>query len=122
MSTEPRTAQVDVHVIKSLEIDEPDWCIGHRDDLAQFKADITHYGPETVISANGFDLFNARLGQSPFADRDTRDLVLYIEQTQFTASLNPDEVEPLADALVQAAAALRALGQEFAAILARGDQ
>ncbi|MFF1743890.1 DUF6907 domain-containing protein [Streptomyces mirabilis] len=122
MSTEPRTAQVDVFVTKSLEIDEPDWCIGHRDDLAQYKVDITHYGPGTVVGANGFDLFSARLGQSPFADLATRDLVLYIEQIQFTASLNPDEVEALADALVQAATSLRALGHEFAAILARGDQ
>ncbi|MFF3660032.1 DUF6907 domain-containing protein [Streptomyces olivochromogenes] len=122
MSTEPRTAQVDVFVTKSLEIDEPDWCIGHRDDLAQYKVDITHYGPEHAIAHNGFDLFSARLGQSPFADRAPSDLVLYVEHSGFTGSLNPDEVEAFADALVEAAAALRALGHELAAILAGGGQ
>ncbi|MFD7003372.1 DUF6907 domain-containing protein [Streptomyces mirabilis] len=122
MSTEHRTAQVDVHVIKSLEIDEPDWCIGHRDDLAQFKVDITHYGPEHAIAPNGFDLFSARLGQSPFADRAPSDLVLYVEQGGFTGSLNPDEVDALADSLIEAAARLRELGRDLAAILDGGGR
>ncbi|QDN58692.1 hypothetical protein [Streptomyces sp. S1D4-20] len=122
MSTEPRTAQVDVFVTKSLEIDEPDWCVGHRDDLAQYKVDITHYGPEHAIASHGFDLFSARLGQSPFADRATSDLVLYVEQTNLTGSLNPDEVDALADALIEAAARLRELGRDLAAILDGGGQ
>ncbi|MEV0183831.1 hypothetical protein AB0I54_31785 [Streptomyces sp. NPDC050625] len=46
MSTEPRTVTVNLLVTKPLEIEEPDWCVGHRDDHAQFRPDLTHNGPE----------------------------------------------------------------------------
>ncbi|MDG9717426.1 hypothetical protein [Streptomyces sp. DH24] len=117
MSTEPRTAQVSVFVTKSLEIDEPDWCAGHGDDRAQYKVDITHYGPEHTITApSGEELFRAMLSQSPFSSVD-RTIGLYVETGDFTGTRTPEEVEQLADALVQAAEQLRALGQELAAVL-----
>jgi hypothetical protein len=121
VSTEPRTANVNLLVTKSLEIDEPDWCTGH-DDQAQFKADITHYGPEHVIAADGFPLFRAMLAQSPFAELAPSTVGLYVEQLDLTGSYTPDEVEELADALVEAAARLRTLSRELAHILEGGGQ
>jgi hypothetical protein len=43
--TEPRTVNVNVIVTKTLEIDEPEWCVDPHTG-AQYKADITHNGPE----------------------------------------------------------------------------
>ncbi|MFE8962140.1 DUF6907 domain-containing protein [Streptomyces iakyrus] len=121
MSTELHTVNVNLLVTKSLQIDEPEWCAGH-DDQAQFKADITHYGPEHTIGTGDFDLFRAMLTQTPFAERATRNVDLYVEQQDLTGSYTPDEVEELADALVEAAARLRRLGRDLARILAGGGQ
>ncbi|MGW0495024.1 DUF6907 domain-containing protein [Streptomyces sp. NPDC003007] len=120
MSTEPRTVQVNLLVTKSLEIDEPDWCTGSHGDGAQFKPDVTHYGPEHVIAADGFPLFRAMLAQAPFAELAPSTVGLYVEQLDLTGSYTPDEVEELADALVEAAARLRTLARELAHILAGG--
>ncbi|MFI2202690.1 DUF6907 domain-containing protein [Streptomyces sp. NPDC020192] len=125
MSTpnEPRTAQVSVFVTKSLEIDEPDWCAGHTNDRAEYKVDITHFGPEQVIPGpDGGELFRAMLAQAPFAERASTDVQLYVETGDFTGSYNPDEVSALADALAQAAEQLRALGRELARVLDGGSQ
>ncbi|MFK4100790.1 DUF6907 domain-containing protein [Streptomyces sp. NPDC019531] len=121
MSTEPRTATVNVFVTKPLEIDEPDWCAGHPSPLAQYKVDITHYGPEHVIEANGFQTLRAILSSSPFSQHQPGP-VLYVEGGDLTGSYTPDEVEQLADALVQTAEQLRALGRQLADILAGGSQ
>lgn len=121
MSTEPRTAHISVFVTKSLEIDEPDWCTGHPNDRAQYKADVTHFGREHVIDGpHGGELCRAMLTQSPFAERATRDLQLYVETGDFTGSYTPDEVGALADAFVQASEQLRALGRDLARILDGG--
>ncbi|MFJ3811543.1 DUF6907 domain-containing protein [Streptomyces sp. NPDC090073] len=122
MSTEPRTAVVSLLVSKALEIDEPDWCTGHRTDEAQFKPDITHYGPEHAIEINGVRVLQAMLAQSPFAQRAPRDLTLYVEEGSFTGSYSPAEVEQLADALEQAAAELRVLGHGLADLIAGGGR
>ncbi|WP_432020957.1 DUF6907 domain-containing protein [Streptomyces sp. 1222.5] len=121
MSTEPRTVSVRLLVSKVLRVDEPDWCTGAHGDRAQFKADVTHYGPEQIIGAHGFDLFRAMLAQSPFTEHDSRSVQLYVEQEDVTGSYTPDEVEQLADALVEAAAQLRALGRDLAEGLAGGE-
>ncbi|MBB4711185.1 hypothetical protein BJ965_001067 [Streptomyces luteogriseus] len=118
----PRTVTVPVLVTRSLEIEEPDWCAGRHGGHAESKVDVTHYGLEHAIGAGDFNLLRAMLAQAPFAERATTDVVLYVEQQDLTGSYTPDEVEELADALVEAAARLRALSRELAAILARGDQ
>ncbi|MFJ8081985.1 DUF6907 domain-containing protein [Streptomyces sp. NPDC096205] len=120
MSHEPRTAQVNLLVTKSLEIDEPDWCVGHHDDHAQFKVDISHDGPEHVIAPSGYPLFRASLTQAPYSNVD-RSLGLYVEAADYTGTHSPDEIEQLADDLVAAAERLRELGRELADILARGE-
>jgi hypothetical protein len=122
VSTEPRTVNVNLLITKSLEIDEPDWCVGDHGDGAQFKPDITHHGPEHVIAAGDFDLFRAMLAQTPYAEHATRTVELYVEQQDVTGSYTPDQVEQLADALVESADRLRALGRDLARILAGGGQ
>lgn len=122
MSTEPRTATVNLLVTKPLEIDEPDWCTGHRTDQAQFKPDITHFGPEHPVEINGHRILLAMLAQSPYAQHASREVSLYVEQGDITGSYSPTEVEQLADALIQAGEQLHVLGRELAEILAGGGQ
>ncbi|MFE7898035.1 DUF6907 domain-containing protein [Streptomyces sp. NPDC057424] len=114
----PRTVTVPVLVVKSLEIAEPDWCTGRHGDHAEYKVDLTHYGPEHTIGANGIDLLRAMLAQAPFSRKSCTAPVLYIETGNITGSYSPDQVEQLADALAESAVQLRALGRELAAILA----
>lgn len=121
MSTEPRTAVVNVFVTKPLEIDEPDWCAGRHDDHAQYKVDISHDGPEHVIAPGGREMFRAFITQAPFATID-RTIGLYVEVGDLTGTCTPDEVEQLADDLNTAAERLRELGRELAEILAGGDR
>ncbi len=121
MSTEPRTAIVNVFVTKPLEIDEPGWCAGHPDDRAGYKVDISHDGPEHVIAPGGRDLFKALLTQAPFASTD-RSIGLYIEADMEPRTCTPDDVNQLADDLIAAADQLRALGRQLAEILAGEDR
>ncbi|MEU2598428.1 hypothetical protein ABZ669_14550 [Streptomyces hirsutus] len=120
MSTEPRIATVNVFVTKPLEIDEPDWCAGHPDSRAGYKVDISHNGPERLIAPDGQVLFRTFLTQAPFSNVD-RTVGLYVEVGDFTGTHTPDGVEQLADALVESAERLRALGRDLAAILAEGE-
>lgn len=120
MSTEPRTAMVDVFVTKPLEIDEPSWCAGHDDDRANYKVDITHNGPAHLIAPGGRELFHASLTQAPFSNVD-RSIGLYIESIDILGTHTPDEVDQLADALIEAADQLRVLGRELARILDGGE-
>lgn len=120
MSTEPRTAVVNVFVHKPLDIDEPDWCTGHTGDRAQYKVDISHSGPEHVIAPSGRELFRALLTQAPFATT-SRGIGLYVEASDLSETLTPDAVEQLADDLNAAAERLRELGRELAEVIARGD-
>lgn len=121
MSTEPRTAVVNVHVTKPLEIDEPSWCEGHSDDRASYKVDISHDGPDIAIAPGGRELFIASLTQAPYSNVD-RSIGLYIEPTFEPHTCTPAEVAQLADDLDAAAAELRALGQQLAEILAGGER
>ncbi|MGX9887329.1 DUF6907 domain-containing protein [Streptomyces sp. NPDC002276] len=121
MSIEPSTAIVNVYVHKPLEIDEPDWCKGHADARAGFKVDISHDGPEQVIAPGGEVMFKAFITQAPFASTD-RSITLYVEPDFEPRNCTPDDVNQLADELVEAAAQLRVLGRQLAEILAGEDQ
>ncbi|MFK0154645.1 DUF6907 domain-containing protein [Streptomyces sp. NPDC090493] len=120
MSTEPRTAIVNVLVVKALEIEEPDWCRGH-DHPGQHKVDISHDGPEHTIAPAGHDMFRAFISQAPFSSAD-RTTALYIDAVIEPAAYTPEEVEEFADALVDAAAQLRALSRQLARILDGGSE
>ncbi|MGW7239715.1 DUF6907 domain-containing protein [Streptomyces sp. NPDC054813] len=123
MSADPRTVQVNILTTRTLEIDEPDWCVGHRDDRAQFKPDLTHYGPEHTITApDGDALLKVMLARSPFSERSSSALELYVEAGDYTGSCDQEGIEELADAMVQGAAQLRALGRQLAGIIERGGE
>ncbi|MGW6258641.1 DUF6907 domain-containing protein [Streptomyces sp. NPDC055085] len=117
MSTAPGTATVNLLVTKNLQVDEPEWCVGHRTDQAHFKPDISHTGPEHNVEVNGFPILVAMLSQYPYAEHAPSSIHLYVEQGDFTGSYAPEEVEQLADALVEAAARLRTLGVELATVI-----
>jgi len=119
VSTEPRTAVVNIYVHKPLEIDEPDWCAGHPDQRAGYKVDISHDGPEHVIAPDGREMFKAFLTQAPFSNVD-RAVGLYVEVADLTGTRTPEEVEQLAADLEAAAEQLRVLGRQLAEILAGG--
>ena len=119
MSTEPRTATVKVFVTKPLEIDEPAWCAGHDGDPTGYKVDISHDGPEHLISPGGREMFKASLTQAPFSNVD-RSIGLYVEPTIEPLTCTPAEVEQLAADLEAAAAQLRELGRQLAEILDGG--
>ncbi|MEU8713599.1 hypothetical protein [Streptomyces sp. NPDC048663] len=121
MSTEARTAHVNVFAIRSIEVDEPDWCAGHPDSRAQFKADVTHFGPEHIIPGpDGGPLLTVMFAQSPYSERSTTAVELHVEVGDIDGSRTPEEVDQLADALVAAAGQLRTFGRELARILAGG--
>ncbi|MGW6008649.1 DUF6907 domain-containing protein [Streptomyces sp. NPDC055210] len=123
MSTDPRTAMVNVLVTKALAVDEPDWCAGHRDDRANFKVDITHNGPEQLLDFQGEILWTVQLTHAPFATNpDTRALGVYVEQGGYARTLDPAGLDELADALVEQAAALRTRARELADLLTGGGQ
>ncbi|WP_416983527.1 DUF6907 domain-containing protein [Streptomyces sp. T028] len=97
MTSAPRTVQVNVFVTKSLEIDEPDWCNGHDDDRAQYKADITHNGPEVaavVDTRRGpAEFLTAWISRAPFSELAPEPLpLLAIEVGGDIINCDPDEV------------------------------
>lgn len=119
MSTEPRTVTVNLLVTKSLEIDEPAWCVGHTDDHTQFKPDILHCGPDVSLVFRGHDIADASLVQSPFAEHTTHDVevsVSLIGQTLDAAGLHE-----LADSLDDYADRLRLLANELERVLGGGQ-
>ncbi|WP_326729729.1 DUF6907 domain-containing protein [Streptomyces phaeochromogenes] len=121
MSTEARTATVNIFIHKPLEIDEPDWCAGHPDPRAGYKVDISHDGPEHVIAPGDRELFRASLTQAPFSTID-RTVGLYVEVADLNRTHTPESIEQFADDLNAAAVQLRELGHQLAAILAGGGQ
>ncbi|MEU0429421.1 hypothetical protein ABZ235_38790 [Streptomyces canus] len=115
MSTEPRIAVVKVLVTKPLEIDEPDWCVGHDQDRAEYKADVLHCGPDVSLVFRGHDIADAGLVQAPFAERSSREpgvSVSLVGQTLDAAGLRE-----LADGLDDYAERLRLLAAELERVL-----
>lgn len=110
MSTNPRTATVNVLTTKSLEIDEPDWCLGHSDEHAQFKPDVLHCGPDVALVFRGHDIAEASLVQSPFAEHSSREAGVSVSLTGQT--LDPAGLHELADSLGDYADRLRLLAAE----------
>ncbi|MFF9324022.1 DUF6907 domain-containing protein [Streptomyces sp. NPDC014776] len=97
MSSEPRTVTVNVLVTRSREIDEPDWCVGHRADRANFLADVTHNGPETSATfetATGTVTFLAAwITQAPYGTIRPEPLpVLAVEVDGDAVSMEPETV------------------------------
>ncbi|AVH57871.1 MULTISPECIES: DUF6907 domain-containing protein [Streptomyces] len=94
MSTEPRTATVNVLVTKPLEIEEPDWCAGAH-DRAQFRPDIIHNGPETVAtfdtSLGTIQYMRAWISHAPYGDLAPEPLpIIAVEIGGDALSVDPD--------------------------------
>lgn len=105
MSTEPRTVHVNLLVTKSLEIDEPTWCVDPH-DTTQFRPDITHNGPEISarvdIRQRTVDFLTTWISHTPYAQPEPEPLpTLAVEVGGDILNLTPDNV-PAFTALVRA--------------------
>ncbi|MFJ5154958.1 DUF6907 domain-containing protein [Streptomyces sp. NPDC088353] len=116
----PRTASVDVLVVKALEVDEPEWCVGHGEDGAQYKADILHQGPDVTLTYDGHEVSVASLVQAPFSESSSTEPGVSLSLLGQT--LDPAGLHAFADVLTEHAQQLRDLADELAALLARGGQ
>lgn len=98
MSTgQPHTTSVNILVTKSLEIDEPHWCVGHVGESGQFLLDITHNGHKVSAhfdSENGSaDYLSAWITQSPYSEVAAEPLPLVaVEVDSEVMALSPEEV------------------------------
>jgi hypothetical protein len=120
VSTE-RTVTLPTHDHGDVTLPEPSWCAGHPNPRTQYRADLTHYGPEHRLTFNGEPLFVLMLAQAPLAERSSRDLTAYVEQSGYTGDLDPAGLYGLAAALDGAADQLRAFADQLAALLAGGE-
>ncbi|MGW1616559.1 DUF6907 domain-containing protein [Streptomyces sp. NPDC002285] len=115
----PRTVTVNTLDHGPLTLTCPAWCtVEHDDDV--HRVDVSHDGTEHVIAPGGREVLRALLTQAPFSNVD-RTAGLYVEVADLAGTRTPDEVEQLADALVESAEQLRALGRQLAALLAGGE-
>ncbi|MEU0069520.1 hypothetical protein ABZ027_08245 [Streptomyces sp. NPDC006332] len=121
MSTEPRTVTLHTSDHGDVTLPEPSWCVGHPDQRAEYKVDVSHDGPEHVIAPGGRETFTAFLTQAPFSDVD-RSIGLHVEVADLTGTCTPDEVEQLADDLVESVEQLRVLGRQLADLLDGGER
>ncbi|GHH38156.1 DUF6907 domain-containing protein [Streptomyces candidus] len=94
---------------------EPGWCLGDH-EVGGYRADLSHTGREVQLDYDDEALLLASFVQDPFATRGPRTVGLYVEQTGFSRTLDPDEVDQFADALVSHATVLRALPRQLAAL------
>ncbi|MDX2639933.1 DUF6907 domain-containing protein [Streptomyces stelliscabiei] len=105
----------------NVTIPEPVWCAGHDAHVPVHYVDLTHYGPEDVLTFDGDDLYAVMLAQSPHSPRASRTTGVYVEQSGFAHTLDPAELEDLADHFIRHAEQLRRRARELAAILAGGE-
>ncbi|MFB7936055.1 DUF6907 domain-containing protein [Streptomyces sp. NPDC056049] len=98
-----------------VTLPEPGWCTGHADHTPCHRVDLTHTGAEHRLAFGDADLFAAMLSQDPYApDPERRRTGLYVEQTGWAATLDPDGVRRLAATLTVHAMHLRQLADQLA--------
>ena len=103
----------------AVQLLEPPWCRGHAVGTPGYRIDLTHTGPEHSFAFAGETLLLAMLSQPPFVVApERRGTGLYVEQTGYSATLDPVEVRQLAAALTVHAMHLRTLADQLAAIRA----
>ncbi|MEV7683447.1 hypothetical protein AB0O64_33635 [Streptomyces sp. NPDC088341] len=98
----------------------PDWCVGHNGP-PQFRVDTLHNGPDRLLSYGDEPLLFASLSLAPFGG-GSHEPGLYVEDAGFARTLDPAEVNELADALVEHATQLRAMARTLATLLAPVDR
>ncbi|MFJ8349753.1 DUF6907 domain-containing protein [Streptomyces sp. NPDC094153] len=116
----PRTTVVEVLVVKALQVDEPEWCMGHGEDGAHFKADILHRGPDVTLTYDGREVSVASLVQAPYSQQSST--LPGIAVSLLAQTLDPAGARAFADALTAHAQQLHDLADELAVLLARGGQ
>lgn len=94
--SEPRTVTVNLLVTKSLEIDEPDWCVDPHNG-AHFRPDITHNGPEIraefETQHGTLEYLAAWISHSPYSELAPELLpVVAVDIDGDAVSLDPDGV------------------------------
>ncbi|MFG3492983.1 DUF6907 domain-containing protein [Streptomyces sp. NPDC047972] len=98
---------------------EPTWCLGHSARTPGYRIDLTHTGAEHTFAFASDTLLVAMLSQDPFVtDPERRRTRLYVEQTGYSAALDPAEVRQLAAALTVHAMHLRTLADQLTALRA----
>ncbi|MFH9728326.1 DUF6907 domain-containing protein [Streptomyces sp. NPDC017254] len=103
----------------NVTLPEPGWCTGHSGRTPGYRIDVTHTGAEHAFAFAGDTLLVAMLSQDPFVpDPDRRRTGLYVEQTGYSATLDPTDVRQLAATLTVHAIHLRTLADQLAAIQA----
>lgn len=119
MSTEPRTVTLDTEDHGPVTLPEPSWCRGHADHApGAYRADLTHYGTETVLTHEGTEVFRVMLSESPYATRpEQRGVCVYVEDRGFTGSLDPAGLYGLAASLDAHADRLREFADQLAQLL-----
>lgn len=122
MSAEPRTVTLPTEDHGDVTLPEPAWCAGHLNPQPEYQADLTHYGPERRLTFNGEPLYVLMLAQTPYAERASRTVCAYVEQTGYTGSLDAAGLYDLAAALDAAADQLRAFADQLPAVVAEGDR
>jgi hypothetical protein len=98
-----------------VTLPEPSWCLGHADHVPCERVDLTHTGTEHHFSFEGDDLFVAMLSQDPHAVDPERQVPgVFVEQTDYSATLDYRQLRQLAAALTVHALRLRALADQLA--------
>ncbi|MEV4864256.1 DUF6907 domain-containing protein [Streptomyces ossamyceticus] len=120
--TEPRTITLPTADHGPVTLDEPAWCRGHADHRPDtYRADLTHIGAEHRLTFNGAELFRLMLAQTPHAERTSRQVCAYVEETGYTGSLTPVGLYDLAAALDHAADHIREFADQMAVLLDGGE-
>ncbi|MFG2837046.1 DUF6907 domain-containing protein [Streptomyces zaomyceticus] len=102
-----------------VSLPEPGWCTGHANRVPGYRIDLTHTGAEHTFAFASDTLLVAMLSQDPFVtDPERRRPRLYVEQTGYSASLDPAEVRQLAAALTVHAMHLRTLADQLTTLRA----
>lgn len=117
--TGPRT--VTVHTLDNgpVTVPEPGWCTGHPAELAEYRDDFHHTGPEHVVDYGGQSLLTAELVEFPFCLHPVAPS-LYVDITIPGATLDPLALEGLATILTEQAAELRRLSLRLVVLRAGG--
>lgn len=121
--TAPRTITVHTLDHGPVSLPEPAWCRGHADHQPDTqRPDLTHFGAEHRLTFNGIELFRLMLAQTPYADRASRQVCAYVEETGYTGSLDVAGLYDLAAALDTAADHMREFADRLAVLLDGGDR
>ncbi|MDQ0795594.1 hypothetical protein [Streptomyces sp. B1I3] len=99
-----------------ITIPEPAWCTGHDGARPQYRSDTGHTGTAFPLVYEGAELGTAMLVQDPFAVHADRSIKIYVELGGNGVSLDPVELETLANSLVGYSTTLRELALQLAVL------